>query len=336
MPHRVSALVKPCGLTYYFRVVFGKDSSQPHPGQERMSHVDSFLTILFADISESTKLYEQHGNIRALEIVTHALSVLQHAALTNYGSVIKTIGDEVMCSFLEAEDAIRAACEMNRELSQDPVLQPYNVGVRIGLHLGDVLYRENDIYGDAVNVASRAVNLAGRGQIITTQETLELAGKDMALQTRYLGKIKVKGKEKHFRFYEVLWCAEDLADMGATTRINDSALDSLVGTRLLTLTYKDEKHELGLLRKTLRFGRSEQNDLYLPSGFVSKRHATIEFTDDQFVITDHSANGTFVQPHGKDDIFLHRNGVILFGTGIISPGQDPREKDAEIIQYIAT
>ena len=72
-----------------------------------------------------------------------------------------------------------------------------NISVRIGLHVGEVIFQGNDLFGDAVNVASRAVDLAGAEQIITTGAAIEHMSDDLGLSSRSIGLIKSRQGTVH-------------------------------------------------------------------------------------------------------------------------------------------
>ena len=81
-----------------------------------MAKEDLILTVLFADIANSTRLYETLGNMAAKNLIADCLSVLSRAAVSHKGTVVKTIGDEIMCTFTNVDNAVYAAIEMNRNL----------------------------------------------------------------------------------------------------------------------------------------------------------------------------------------------------------------------------
>ena len=97
------------------------------------------LAIVFADVSGSTRLFEQLGDVEARRIIAAVLDALTVVVHRNGGAVIKTIGDEIMCTFPSALDGIRAACEMQRKVTGDPVFARDSIGIRIGMHHGEVL-----------------------------------------------------------------------------------------------------------------------------------------------------------------------------------------------------
>ena len=125
------------------------------------------LAILFADISGSTGLYEKLGDERAHKLVSTCISTLSDVIARHNGTIIKTIGDEVMCTFDQAGQAVEAAMDMHKAVSTIPSVSSRknaSPNIRVGLHVGPVIRQEGDVFGDAVNVAARMVSLAKPGR----------------------------------------------------------------------------------------------------------------------------------------------------------------------------
>lgn len=129
--------------------------------------------IMFADVSGSTRLYDDHGNEVAKKIIDTCLGCLQVITETHQGVVIKKIGDELMCRFDNVAAAISAARLSQAEFQSLQVDENIKLSIRAGIHFGEVIEDENDIFGDAVNVAARMAGIAKSGQIITTQSSVD-------------------------------------------------------------------------------------------------------------------------------------------------------------------
>src|SRR5690349_16501574 len=112
-------------------------------------------TILFADVSGSTKLFELRGDVIARQLIAAVLTALGEVAGRHGGRVIKTIGDEVMCAFPGAVNGLLASTDMQKRVAHDIAFAKENLAIRIGLHHGDALHEDGDVYGDAVNTAAR-------------------------------------------------------------------------------------------------------------------------------------------------------------------------------------
>src|SRR2546425_4026960 len=128
-------------------------------------------TVLFADVSGSTKLYETAGDAVALTAIGRCIERMRKAAESTGGRVVKTIGDEIMALFPSPDAAAGAASEMHATIEQLPEVGGAKLGVRVGFHSGPVIQREDDVFGDTVNMAARLVEQAGKGQIIISHET---------------------------------------------------------------------------------------------------------------------------------------------------------------------
>ena len=134
------------------------------------------VTVLFADVSDSTKLYESEGDKAAMEAIARCVDQLRQTVESSGGRVVKTIGDEVMAVFPTPDAAGFAAGSMQYAIEALPPVGASKLGVRIGFHHGPVIQSDNDIFGDTVNLASRLVEQAGRGQIIISHETSDQLG----------------------------------------------------------------------------------------------------------------------------------------------------------------
>src|SRR2546428_11975011 len=162
-------------------------------------------TVLFADVSGSTKLYETAGDAAALTAIGRCIERMRKAAESTGGRVVKTIGDEVMVLFPSPDAAAGAASEMHATIEQLPEVGGTRLGVRIGFHSGPVIQRDNDVFGDTVNMAARLVEQAVKGQIIISHETAELFSPAFRMFTRPLYSIQGKGKAEEALLCAVMW-----------------------------------------------------------------------------------------------------------------------------------
>src|SRR5687768_2596352 len=151
-------------------------------------------TVLFADVSGSTKLYEAAGDAMALETINRMLGDMRRATEAAGGRVVKTIGDEVMALFPTPQAAAVAASQIQAETDLLPIVGGMKLGVRIGFHSGPVIQKDNDVFGDTVNMAARLVAQATKEQIITSEETAQTLGETYKERLRGLYAITVKGK----------------------------------------------------------------------------------------------------------------------------------------------
>ena len=156
------------------------------------------VAILFADVVGSTKLYELLGDLRARDMVGICIDVMRAATDQNHGTVIKTMGDEVMATFPTADDALNAAAQMQKQIVTHPQLKvdEQTVAIRIGCNFGPVVLENRDIFGSAVHTANRMTSQAKAGQIMTTATMVERLSSDWRAQVRQIDVATLKGSQQ--------------------------------------------------------------------------------------------------------------------------------------------
>lgn len=278
------------------------------------NHTGLWRTILFVDVCGSTKMYETLGNTRAQAVIAKTLDVLSLSATRHLGTVVKKIGDEVMCTFPTASDAVEAATDMQRSLRQEEDPGVNSIKVRTGFHFGPVISDQDDVFGDAVNVAARVAAHAKPGQILITKQTLLKLPKEVGDNVRFIGSTQVKGKRGLLELYEVIWEHENLT-------LLQNVVDSAPGNILLSVKLGDLSLEAGPSRPVLRMGRGSENELVIADPLASRLHARIEYRPSRFVLIDQSLNGTYLRRDGRPEVVVRRDEVALEGSGLISLGK---------------
>src|SRR6185436_5308817 len=131
---------------------------------------DQELAILFADVVGSTRLFEILGDVAARDKVSICIEIMRRATEQHGGSVVKTMGDEIMATFVDCDAAIDAAVEMQSAITSHPDLEVdgQQITIRIGCHFGPVVIETRDVFGAAVHTANRMTSQAKAGQIIIT------------------------------------------------------------------------------------------------------------------------------------------------------------------------
>jgi adenylate cyclase len=284
-------------------------------------------TVLFADVSGSTKLYETAGDAAALEAIAQCIEKLRKATEADGGRVVKTIGDEVMALFPSPDAAASAAAQMHAAIEALPAVGDTKLSVRIGFHTGPVIQRGNDAFGDTVNVAARLAEQAMKGQIIIAEETAALLSPVFVNWARRLYSIQVKGKGEEVMLCELVW--RQTADMTALAGPRAVARSSRAALRL---KYRDQEIVRRRDNESITIGREQGCGVVIADQNASRLHCTIERRQDKFVLKDHSSNGTFVTVEGDTEIVLQREELTLRKRGWIAFGQS-RAGTAEVVEY---
>ena len=279
---------------------------------------DLEVAILFADVVGSTQLYDKFGDTKASQTVADCLEVMKEATGQFNGTVIKTIGDEVMSTFLTVDDAMGAAVTMQSRISADNKQEDrIKVSIRIGCHFGPVVQEQNDIFGAAVHTANRMTSQAKARQIVISGETVQKMNPDLQKQTRQIDVATVRGKIDEVALYELLWNPEDATSMLPTIEWENQ--DRKAST--LMLSFRDQAIEVNDKRKNVIMGRAEDNDLIIKGNLISRIHAKIEMRRGKFMLVDQSTNGTFVLNLQGDETFVRRDTLELKGEGTIGLGK---------------
>lgn len=288
-----------------------------------MAKREKDLTIVFADLAGSTKLYETLGDQRALRVVADSLETLSCLVEERGGMVIKTIGDSILCTFSSVEKTAQAVSKM-----QDS-LQKVSLSVRVGFHSGPVVEEEGDVFGNTVNIAARLVELAKPGQILTTKSTLEKLAHAYRENSRFVDRTTVKGLHEEFEIYE-LFGAGDASVRTLLIHPDDNGKDSSSVDQLM-LRYQKRQVILSRKNGVVTLGREVTNDLIVSGDAVSRYHARLEYRRAKFVLVDQSANGTYIKPEGKNYFRVHRDEATLTGNGEISLGKPAAEGRGAIL-----
>lgn len=285
------------------------------------------MAVLFADIAGSTKLYESLGDTTAKRLIDEALDAMTAITTRHHGRVVKTIGDEIMCVFPNAENAFVAATDMQNKIDGMPEVEKTKRAIRIGFHAGAVLLQpDGDVFGDTVNVAARMAGVAKGMQIITTQETVMRLSPMLRVGTRPIAALAVKGKADDLAVAEVIWKAGDDLTMTAPSMVQAPAAE-------LVLIHGARQIKLNANQQSASFGRDVSNDFVIADVKASRVHARVERRRDKFVIVDQSTNGTFVTADGEAEIGLRREELMLRSKGRIVFGHSAADDSAEAVRY---
>lgn len=290
------------------------------------------LAVLFADISGSTALYDKLGDELARQLIANCMKLMIRETAAHDGTLIKTIGDEIMCTFPSPAAAFEAACAMQNATHEErPGGAAHPMYIRVGLHYGDVIREAGDVYGDTVNVAARVTAITRARQVLATRAAAEALPEHLRKRARQIMRTELRGKQEALDVFQILW----EQDNTTTTRIGLAQFRKPADARNeLLLRYRQQLVTVNKQRRSVVLGREGSCDIVIDSNFASRQHARIELNFTKFTLYDHSSNGTHVRFSDDQVIHLFHEQMVLHKSGSISLGVSFSDAPGDLIEFI--
>lgn len=296
-----------------------------------MPREEKTVAVLIADVCGSTPLYESSGNLKALNLIAECLDSITGVVDEEGGTVLRSKGDDVLCTFPDANSAVRAASIMMEHQAGSPL------DIHIGINYGPVVHDRGGIFGDVVNIAGRMQAMAKPGEIITTEAVYTELSEEFRRQVRLLDTQTVKGKSEPMNIYAVFkddtqvtyYVGED----GRHT-VHPKDLHRASGPKIqVTLQFGERT----IVRRDggpgFHIGRASSCDLIIDEPCVSRDHALLTVRRGKALLTDMSSTGTWIKQEGGKPVLLRRDVMQLASDGVFSLGMRPRDDAPTLIHY---
>jgi len=150
------------------------------------NNIRLLVAVMFADIVGYSKMM-QDDEQNAKNIRDRQRTVIKDLLLEYHGEVMQYYGDGTLIMFGSALDAVNCARDIQIELKNEPV-----VPLRIGIHMGDVIYDDEGIYGDAVNIAARVQSLGVAGSVMLSEKVMDEIKNQPGIRLESFGKHELK------------------------------------------------------------------------------------------------------------------------------------------------
>jgi adenylate cyclase len=182
----------------------GNRRHRGHPLAEPIETKRRLAAIFAADVEGYSRLMGA-DEVATLDALTARREILDGLIATHGGRIANTAGDSVLAEFGSAVDAVRCAMEAQGALAKANSTLPEtrHINFRIGVHVGDVMVRAGDLFGDGVNIAARLQTLARAGGLCISNVTYDQVRKILPLEFTDLGSQTVKNIEELIRAFEV-------------------------------------------------------------------------------------------------------------------------------------
>ena len=169
------------------------------------------VTVLFTDVEKSTDLRTSRGDDAAHALLQTQAELVRRQVREHGGHEVKSMGDGFMIAFASARAAVDCAVAIQRHLNDNNRSQAAedHVRVRAGLHTGEVVNQDGDLFGEAVNAAARIMAKATGGQILISETVRGVLGHGRDSELLDRGRFRMKGFPERWKLYEVLWRSKD-------------------------------------------------------------------------------------------------------------------------------
>lgn len=296
-------------------------------------------TVMFADLTGSTGVFETLGNERATAAITGLTQWIAEVVQEHDGRVVKMLGDGVLALFPDPSSAVQCVVQLQREHArrQNTRGPAQSMQLQVGLDCGEIVEVDGDCYGDAVNVASRLSDLSGARQIWATESVADqVRSPPPGSRFHSLGLVPIRGKAQERQLYRIEWQEDTSTDMMTLPAWDPAgtrrARAAPAGT--VRLTYLDQSHQFRSDELPVHLGRSREAEFVVADPRVSRLHARIDWRNDAFVLTDLSSYGTCVRFTGAPtEVRLRRDDCVLHDSGEIALGPDMGDFSIPSVQF---
>jgi TolB-like protein/class 3 adenylate cyclase len=161
--------------------------------------------VLAADVAGYSLLIgsDEEGTLARLKAVRKA--IVNPAIASHRGHIVKTTGDGILIEFASAVDAVRSAVEIQRSMAEQNAAVPpdQRIEFRIGIHVGDVIFDDNDIFGDGVNIAARLEGIAEPGGVCMSDDAYRQVRGKVEITCDDMGQQSLKNIAEPMRAWRV-------------------------------------------------------------------------------------------------------------------------------------
>ena len=285
----------------------------------------SELTVVFADLTGSTGVFEALGNVKATQAITQLTQWIGSVCEANGGHVVKYLGDGVLIVFKDSVQAIETASEL-QQIHHDRIVDwpsMLKMRLQVGMARGDVIEQNGDCFGDAVNVASRLSDLSGSEQILASDSVMENLPETYQVRARCLGPIVIRGRNESCVVHRVEWQNEILSELFTMPGSLTPSIQNLSSPvpASIELSWLDFAARFMIAELPVFLGRDADAQFVVQDPRVSRKHAVIEWRAGRFYLRDMSSYGTWLRfSDSKAILVLRRQECVLLLDGEMALG----------------
>lgn len=280
--------------------------------------------VLISDITGSTQLYERESNERALQYIGPMLDRMREIIRDFGGHCVKSKGDDTLSYFDHPDAAFQAGWAMiNEDWSS-------GMSVHAGVYFGEILHKDSEIYGNAVNTAARLGSLAKPGEVLLGDSCYEELAPEYQNMLLPIGELALKGKDAPTKVYS----ATVISLSAQTVVFARSGGDRPIRTETADLSYQGRSWQISE-GESVTIGRSPDCDIVLDHAWVSRKHGALSIRQWQLEYTDHSSAGSILRTSDGKELEIHRRTTLLNGAGTIILGGRTGDDATSAVDFLA-
>lgn len=285
-------------------------------------------TTIIADISDSTPFYIEMGDDQAQKFIQIEIDRLRDVATSFGGTMVGQKGDDALCYFFDQDAAVRAALEM--------ISRPHGtlLSVHAGVHHGPIVFAENGIFGETVNLTARLAAAANPGEVCLSESVANSLSAELKQKLTPIGPLRLKGVSDPVKAYSMQAPADGLSTvLHPPTQVGRGTNSEEQSDNFALILYHDDRSWRCREGDELKIGRSKQCDVILQQPWVSRLHAVLSMKNGKLMLTDRSSSGTYVKFEDAREIQLKREAIMLAGSGLISLSLSCQHADARPLEF---
>nr|MBL8456161.1 FHA domain-containing protein [Zoogloeaceae bacterium] len=281
------------------------------------------LCVIAAEIVGSPSLDAALGALEARHAVDRALRRVDLAVEANKGTSFGRDGTRVTATFERSELAVLAVCEMLERVSSLPPLAGKRLGIRAGVHYGQMEFGGETPVGEGLDVALRLMKAAEGGEALATGAAVIL----LPATTRHFSRLEAGGRpalqDLEWPLHTITRQTEVVVSLPPASRL----------TQRLKVRHQNEVVFLDDQRPILLLGRELGNDVVIMDPRASRQHCRIERRREGFSLIDYSSNGCYVVEESSAERRVRKSETAIVGPGRIGCGFSASEVERDLVFF---
>ena len=290
--------------------------------------------VMYADVSDSARLFERLGDTEATYAVERCLKRMDRAIAGYGGKVAEITKEGLLAVFETAEQACQGAIDMQSRVSKLPPVSGLKVAIRIGLHGGPVGSEKSALSGSTIDAAGKIASKARIDQILASSAVLSVLPRHTVVLSRPLPDLgQIEAENAHFELGEIDWSGHNEHQRRYSISVDATPSQFIADLERLCVRYHGNAFLLDEKAPFLTLGRDPSCKLIIADRKASRLHGRIERRNNTYYYVDSSTNGSFVTCGNEPEIMVRRGEVMLKGNGRVAFGASASDPNADYADF---